>query len=83
MDPDTLNQRVAAVEAALNRSAAQQAALKHELDRLAEHLVGESAPDLQAAKAKIQTLITQVAPERQDVVVYLQVYCHVVRVDSG
>ena len=45
-----------------------------------EHLVGESAPELQAAKAKIQTLITQVAPERQDVVVYLQVYCHVVRV---
>ena len=80
MDPDTLNQRVAAVEAALNRSAAQQAALKHELDRLAEHLVGENAPELQAAKAKIQTLITQVAPERQDVVVYLQVYCHVVRV---
>ena len=80
MDPESLNQRVAAVEAALNRSAAQQAALKHELDRLAEHLVGENAPELQAAKAKIQTLITQVAPERQDVVVYLQVYCHVVRV---
>jgi len=83
MNPESLNQRVAAVEAALNRSAAQQAALKHELDRLAEHLVGENAPELQAAKAKIQTLITQVAPERQDVVVYLQVYCHVVRVDSG
>jgi len=83
MDPESLNQRVAAVEAALNRSAAQQAALKHELDRLAEHLVGENEPELQAAKAKIQTLITQVAPERQDVVVYLQVYCHVVRVDSG
>ena len=80
MDPESLNQRVAAVEAALNRSAAQQAALKHELDRLAEHLVGENAPELQAAKAKIQTLITQVAPERQDVVVYLQVYCRVVRV---
>ena len=52
MDPDTLNQRVAAVEAALNRSAAQQAALMHELDRLAEHLVGESAPELQAVEGQ-------------------------------
>jgi hypothetical protein len=80
MDSEALNQRVAAVEAALNRSAAQQAALVHELDRLAEHLVGESAPELQAAKAKIQALITQVAPERHDVVVYVEVYCHVTHI---
>ena len=70
---------MAAVEAALRRSAVKQAALMKELDRLAEHLVGESAPELQSAKARIQTLITEVAPERQEVVVYIEVYCHVVR----
>lgn len=79
MDAETLNERVARVEAALARTAAKQAALMHELDRLAEHLVGENAPELQVAKARIQRLITQVAPERHDVQVYLQVYCHVVR----
>lgn len=79
MDADALNQRVATVEAALRRSAAKQAALMHELDRLAEHLVGENAPEVQPAKARIQSLIHEVAPERQDVVVYVQVYCHVAR----
>lgn len=74
-----MNKRVAAVEAALRSSAVRQVALMHELDRLAEHLVGENTPNLQAAKSRIQALITEAAPERYEVVVYVQVYCLVVR----
>jgi len=48
----------------------------HELDRLAEHLVGDNSPELQNAKTRIQQLITQVAPERHDVPTYVSVYCH-------
>ena len=76
MDPVALERRVAAVEAAAHSSAAQQRAVIHELDRLAEHLVGETSPELQGVKAHVQELITQLAPERRDVVVYVQVYCH-------
>jgi hypothetical protein len=79
MDLVALERRVAAVEAAARSSAAQQRAVIHELDRLAEHLVGESAPELQGVKAHVQELISQVAPERHDVVVYAEVYCHAAR----
>jgi hypothetical protein len=48
----------------------------HELDRLAEHLVGENAPELQSAKTRIQQLIAQVAPERHSVPTYVETYCH-------
>jgi hypothetical protein len=48
----------------------------HELDRLAEHLVGDTSPELQAPKQRIQQLIAKVAPERHDVPRYVEVYCH-------
>jgi hypothetical protein len=76
VDPIALNERVAAVEAAAHNSSVQHRVVIKELDRLAEHLVGENAPELQDAKTKIQTLIAQVAPERHDVTVYVQIYCH-------
>ena len=76
MDLVALHERVEAVEAAARASAASNRALIHELDRLAEYLVGESAPEVQDVKGRIQTLIVQVAPDRGDVVVYLEVYCH-------
>jgi len=80
VDLVALNERVAAVEAAAGDSAARQRAAIHELDRLAEHLVGESAPEVQGVKERIQRLITRLAPERHDVIVYVQIYCHGSRV---
>lgn len=79
MDLVALQQRVAAVEAAVRSSAAQQRAVIHELDRLAEHLVGQNAPELQGVKAHVQELISQVDPVRHNVVVYADAYCHIAR----
>lgn len=79
MDLVALQQRVAAVEAAARTSTVQQSAVIHELDRLAEHLVGENAAEMQSVKAHVQELITQVAPERHDVLGYAEAYCHVTR----
>lgn len=80
VDLVAVNQRVATVEAAARDSSAKQRAAIHELDRLAEHLVGESAPEVQGVKERIQLLITKLAPERHDVFVYVQIYCHGSRV---
>ena len=80
MDLEALQARVSAVEAASHDLASRQVAVVHELDRLAEHLVGESAAELQGLKLRIQDLIARVVPERQEVVVsYVEVYCHVTR----
>ena len=76
MDLTALNDRIAAVEAAAHQAAVNHLAVVHELDRLAEHLVGDNSPELQNAKTRIQQLITQVAPERRDVPMYVSVYCH-------
>ncbi len=76
MDLAALNNRISAVEAAVQHAAASHLAVMHELDRLAEHLVGENSPELQSAKTRIQQLITQVAPERHDVPIYAEIYCH-------
>ena len=48
-----------------------------ELDRLAEHLIGETAPELQHYKQRIQVLISRVAPHRREVEIYIQTYCRV------
>ena len=76
MDLDSLQVRVAAVEAAAGDAAVKHAAVMHELDRLAEHLVGETAPEAQDLKGRIQDLIARVAPERSDVVLYMDIYCN-------
>jgi hypothetical protein len=76
VDLAALNNRISAVEAAAQHAAASHLAVMHELDRLAEHLVGESAPELQGPKQRIQQLIAQVAPERHAVPTYVEVYCH-------
>jgi len=77
---EALQARVSAVEAASHDLATRKVAVVHELDRLAEHMVGESAPELQELKLRIQDLIAQVVPERREVVVfYTEAYCHVTR----
>ena len=80
MDLAALNNRIAAVEAAAQHAAASHLVVMHELDRLAEHLVGENSPELQSAKTRIQQLIAQVAPERHEVPVYVESYCHGARI---
>jgi len=80
VDPAALNERITAVEAAVQRASVSHLAVMHELDRLAEHLVGESSPELQGAKQRIQQLIARVAPERHDVPTYVEAYCHGARV---
>jgi len=76
VDLAALNTRISAVEAAAQHAASSHLAVMHELDRLAEHLVGENAPELQSAKTRIQQLIAQVAPERHSVPTYVETYCH-------
>ena len=76
MDLAALNNRIAAVEAAAQHAAASHLAVMHELDRLAEHLVGDTSPELQGPKQRIQQLIAKVAPERHDVPRYVEIYCH-------
>ena len=78
MELEALQARVSAVEIASHDLATRKVAVVHELDRLAEHLVGESAPELQGLKLRIQDLLAQVVPERRDVVgSYTQADCHV------
>lgn len=74
MDLIRLTERVVLVESA-SRNAVHHATVLHELDRLAEHLVGQSAPEVRGLKKRIQELITQVAPERRDVTLYVEFYC--------
>jgi hypothetical protein len=76
VDLNALRLRVAAVEAAAGDGAVQHARVVHELDRLAEHLVGQTAAEAQDIKGQIQNLIIRVAPERHDVVLYLDIYCN-------
>jgi len=76
VDLAALNNRISAVEAAFQHAAASHLTVMHELDRLAEHLVGENSPELQSAKTRIQQLITQVAPDLLDVPIYTEIYCH-------
>ena len=77
MDVQELQRRVEAVETAAAANRSSERKLAEELDRLAEHLIGETAPELQQYKQRIQVLVTRVAPHRQDVAIYIETYCRV------
>jgi hypothetical protein len=63
------------VEAAAREQRVAESAVVHELDRMAEHLVGETAPEAQQVKMHVQQLLTQLAPERQHLTLYAERYC--------
>jgi hypothetical protein len=68
--------RLEAIEARSLAATVSKPAVVHELDRLAEHLVGESSPEVPTIKAHIQALINQMAPERASVTaMYVEIYC--------
>jgi hypothetical protein len=77
VDISELQRRLDAVEAAVQANRATERKLAEELDRLAEHLIGETAPELQRYKQRIQVLVTRVAPQRQEVELYIETYCQV------
>lgn len=79
MDITELAHRVDAVEAAAATNRVSERKLSDELNRLAEHLIGENAPELQQYKQRIQNLAVRVDPASHtaaDVQVYLETYCH-------
>lgn len=79
MDLIEVQRRVEAVEAAAATNRVGEKRLSDELDRLAEHLIGENAPELQPYKQRIQALAVRVHPATHaaaDVQVYLETYCH-------
>jgi len=76
MDLSTVSARLDAIEARSHSASVPKPAVMHELDRLAEHLVGENAPEVPVMKAHIQALIKQLAPERASVTaMYVEIYC--------
>ena len=84
MELSIVQQRVGIVETVLSNSVGPAADRRrelcvHELDRLAESLVGVAAAEAQEVKNHIQQLLTQVAPERTDAMVYIEVYCQGMR----
>ncbi len=79
MNPDgldlaLLHQRVAIVEVDAADAGRRRSVIR-ELDRLAEHLVGHHAPEVQSMKRRIQELVVLVVPERHQVGVYIEIYC--------
>jgi hypothetical protein len=80
VDLSTVQQRVGLVETVLSSSVGPAAdrhreQCVHELDRLAESLVGEPAAEAKEVKTRIQLLLTRAAPQRSDAMVYIEVYC--------
>lgn len=78
MEISELQRRVEAVESAVAGNRGSGRKLSDELDRLAEHLIGESAPELQAYKQRIQALAIRVDPATHtatEVEIYLETYC--------
>ncbi len=75
MNEKNYEQWVNTLEDATRHRGVAPAAALHELDRLAEHLVGETNADAQHVKSHVQQLITELAPERHDVQLYAQRYC--------
>ena len=78
MDLSELRRRVEAVEAAVAANRASEKKLSDELDRLAEHLVGETAPELVQFKQRIQVLAIRVDPgthAQAEVDIYVETYC--------
>ena len=83
MDMAAMQQRVGIVEAALARNGGpandrQKLLCIHELDRLAESLVGEPAAEAQEVKNRIQQLLIAASP-RPDAMTYIEMYCHALR----
>lgn len=76
MDLVKIGERLSVAETAA-RNAQRHDILVRELDRLAEYLIGQSAPEAQDLKVRIQRLIAVIARDRTGVTVYLQIYCHV------
>ena len=78
MDMIELQRRVDAVEAAVAANRVTEKKLSVELDRLAEHLIGENAPELQQYKHRIQALAVRIDPFFNDtaaVEIYTETYC--------
>ncbi|WP_041369029.1 hypothetical protein [Nakamurella multipartita] len=78
MDVSELQRRVDAVEAAMAANRASERKLALELDRLAEHLIGENAPELQQYKHRIQALAVRIDPDTHtaaEVEIYIETYC--------
>jgi hypothetical protein len=78
MDIVELQRRVDAVEAAVATNRASDKKLSDELDRLAEHLIGENAPELQQYKHRIQSLAVRIDPGTHaaaEVELYIDTYC--------
>ena len=78
MDMIELERRVDAVEAAVAANRVTEKKLSVELDRLAEHLIGENAPELQQNKHRIQALAVRIDPDTHtaaEVEIYIETYC--------
>lgn len=78
MDIGEVQRRVGAVEAAVAANRASGKRLSDELDRLAEHLIGENAPELQQYKHRIQALAVRIDPATHavaEVETYIETYC--------
>lgn len=73
-----MQRRFEAVESAAGANRVSQRKLAYELDRLAEHLIGETAPELQPYKHRIQILAVRIDPTKYtsaDVEIYIETYC--------
>ncbi len=76
MNENNYEQWVSTVEQAARHHDVAPTDAVHELDRLAEHLVGENNVEDQHVKLHVQQLITELAPERHDVEPYADRYCN-------
>lgn len=80
MDLPSVQQRIGLVETALSGGGGppvdrRRLQCLHELDRLAESLVGEPAAEAQEAKNRIQQLLVRAGPQRPDAMIYIEAYC--------
>lgn len=75
-DLAVLAQRLSAAETAVHH-ARRQDVIVRELDRLAEHLIGQVGPESQDLKVRIQRLIAVIAANRTGVTIYLRAYCQI------
>ena len=75
-DLAVLAERLSAAEAAVHH-AQRSDVIVRELDRLAEHLIGQGGPETQDLKIRIQRLIVVIAANRSGVAIYLRTYCQV------
>ncbi len=75
MDLDAMQRWVDAVESANSHGVTRSTAVDHQLDLLAEHLVGLQDPQARGLKQHIQEVLEHAAPDRPaDERVYLERY---------